>query len=157
MKKKIVFQIALLAALFGGAVYLWMSQTKAPDIEIVCSIHPPRVLRNANQGNRFQRQYNIAFAFNGKYDLSDVKVVQRDEWLTNKFAQPLWHIVPNTNAVPLKSIIYGQWTRGMKPAIAGARPEPLETNVVYRLIAKTRSSEGYCDFKLPALPQAAAR
>jgi hypothetical protein len=50
--------------------------------------------------------------------------------------------------VPVKSFFYGQFIGGMKPAIKGVRPEPLETNVTYRLFLTAGKIKGEHDFEL---------
>ena len=160
MTKKTVFQIVLLAVLLGGAAWLMAQFFKPGKIAIYCEIHPPRVNRWNNKNPRAAqnpRQFDVAFGLDRKYELTGVKVVALDEWTTNKDAIPLWHLVSETNSAPVKAIIYGQGIRGMHPAVKGARAQLLETNVAYRLMIEAGSREGECDFKLPALPQTAAR
>ena len=99
-------------------------------------------------------KFDVAFGFDQKCRLTDLKVVVLDEWTTNKQAHPLWHMVAASNSVPSKAVIYGQWIRGMRPAVLGKRAEPLEVNVTYRLLIEAGSRTGDCDFKLPALPAA---
>ncbi|MEI9864183.1 MAG: hypothetical protein WDN00_06450 [Limisphaerales bacterium] len=56
-------------------------------------------------------------------------------------------MVADTNAAPLKMFVYGQRVRGMKPAIAGARAEPLQPDVTYRLFVTAGSAKGQHDFE----------
>lgn len=119
-----------------------------------------RVRPNSPQAKRRaqeQNQFNIAFGFPEKYPLKEIKVVRLDQFTTNKYALPVWHLISESNSTPTKVIIYGQGIRGMHLALKGARPETLETNVAYRLLVTTPSTEGECDFKLNGVPETAAR
>ena len=46
---------------------------------------------------------------------------------------PLWHLVSDSNSVPVMTFFYGQNLRGLQPQVPGSRPQPLATNVAYRL------------------------
>jgi hypothetical protein len=158
MNTKTISQLALLVLLLGFAAWLMAQFFKAGKIPIYCEIHPPRINRSNNNnphpGND-RPQFDIAFGLDQRYELTSLKVVALDEWMTNKQAHPLWHLIAETNSAPVKAIIYGRWIQGMHAAIAGARPQTLQTNVAYRLLIQAGSSEGDCDFKLPAMPQLA--
>ena len=73
----------------------------------------------------------VSFALDGKYRLTSVKVVAASDYATNKYANPLWHLISDSNSVPTKAIVYGFPIKGMKPATPKARPEPLLPNVPY--------------------------
>ena len=89
----------------------------------------------------------MAFFFTAKYKLTSVKVVPLDALKTNKYAHPIWHLISDSNSVPVKSIIYGVPIRGMKPDVKGARPAALEPNVPYRLLVEAGSLKGEHDFQ----------
>lgn len=91
----------------------------------------------------------MAFDLDHPYRLTEVEVVQLSDWQTNKFTQPLWHLVSDSNSVPTKKFYYGVAIRGMKPAVANIWPEPLETNVTYRLFLTAGSVKGQHDFTPP--------
>jgi len=48
---------------------------------------------------------------------------------------------------PSEIFLYGQHIRGMKPEVPGARPEPLQPGVTYRLFVKSGSATGQHDFQ----------
>ncbi|MDD5140671.1 MAG: hypothetical protein PHY43_10480 [Verrucomicrobiales bacterium] len=150
MNKKTIFQIALLVVLASGGIYWLSGLFKPAKIQILCDIHPPRMLQRNPRPASASPQFDVAFGFDQKYRLTDLKVVVLDEWTTNKQAHPLWHMVSASNAIPTKAIIYGQWINGMHPAVLGKHAEPLQPNVNYRLIIEAGSRTGDCDFKLPA-------
>jgi hypothetical protein len=158
MNKKTIFQFVLLVLLLGVLAWIMAQFFKPGKIPVYCEVHPPRISRSNNNDPRTAqnpRTFDVAFGLDQRYELTSVKVVALDEWTTNKQAQPLWHLVSETNSAPVRAIIYGQRIRGMHAAVPGARPQMLQTNVAYRLLIQSGSREGECDFKLPALPQLA--
>jgi hypothetical protein len=97
----------------------------------------------------------ILFGFGGqRYRLTEIKVVPLDAWQTNHFILPVWDLNSTTNSVPMTAFSYGQRLRGMNPVVPGARPEPLQTNVTYRIFVWAGSRKGQCDFQLGGKPPA---
>src|ERR1700733_5932275 len=105
MTNKTIFQIILIAALLGGAIYFIEQFLKPGPIQIVSDIHVTRARRtNQNNSQSANRPaINIAFGLDQNYELTSVKVVPLDEWTTNKQAHPLWHLISETNSVPTKA------------------------------------------------------
>lgn len=91
---------------------------------------------------------SLIFGFNRQMKLTEIKLVPLAESQTNSRTLPLWHLVSDSNSVPVKSIFYGQSIRGLKPAVPGTRPQPLATNVTYRLIVEAGKIKGEHDFEL---------
>ena len=91
---------------------------------------------------------SLIFGINQKLKLTEIKVVPAAEFQTNENALPLWHIVSDSNSVPVSSFAYGKPIRGMRPAIKGASPQPLETNLTYLLIVTAGKIKGEHDFEL---------
>jgi hypothetical protein len=81
----------------------------------------------------------VLFGMEGKFKLS---------FQTNSETPPLWHLISDSNSAPVQQFTYGQHIRGMKPAFAGAEPEDLETNVMYRLIVSAGRIKGQHDFEI---------
>jgi len=97
----------------------------------------------------------ILFGFGGQlYQISEIKVVPLAAWQTNQTVSPVWHLVSNSRSAPMEFFRYGENVPGMKPAVPGARAEPLETNVAYRLFLRAGSYKGQCDFQLGGRPPA---
>jgi hypothetical protein len=96
----------------------------------------------------------ISFGFDHPLRLKELSVVPLLDWETNHFAQPLWHLISESNSVPVRYFVYGSRIRGMKPAVPGLDPEPLTTNVVYRLFVTAGKIHGQHDFQVgpPVLP-----
>ncbi|MGA2685453.1 MAG: hypothetical protein ABSF51_10410 [Verrucomicrobiota bacterium] len=98
----------------------------------------------------------ILFGFGGqRYQLSEIKIVPLAAWQTNQAVAPVWHLISTSRSAPVEFFRYGANLAGMKPAVPGARPEPLETNVTYRLLLRAGSYKGQCDFQLGGRPPAA--
>jgi len=91
---------------------------------------------------------SLIFGINQQLKLTDVKVVESDVYATNENAIPLWHLISDSNSVPVKQFHYGQFIGGMRPAVKGARPQALETNVTYRLILQAGSFKGEHSFDI---------
>jgi hypothetical protein len=95
----------------------------------------------------------VLFGFEGQsYRLSEIEVVPLAAWQTNHSTAPVWHLTAKGRSAPMEFFAYGQNIPGMNPAIPGARPEPLQTNVIYRLFARAGFAKGQCDFRLSGRP-----
>jgi hypothetical protein len=94
----------------------------------------------------------VAFDLAQNYRLTEIKIVPLAEWQTNHSVLPLWHLVSNPKSAPIRFFPYGQNIDGMKPAIPGAQPKPLETDVVYRLFLFAGSVKGQHDFRIGGRP-----
>ena len=90
----------------------------------------------------------LIFGSSRQLRITELKVVSLAGLATNKNVVPLWHLVSDSNSVPMKAFSYGQPIGGMRPAMNGVRPEPLETNVTYRLIVSAGKIKGEHDFEL---------
>jgi len=97
----------------------------------------------------------ILFGFGGqRYQLTEVEVVQLAAWQTNHAVLPAWHLIATSKSAPMEFFRYGQNLPDMKPAIPGAHPESLASNVTYRLLLRAGHFKGQCDFQLGARPPA---
>jgi hypothetical protein len=99
----------------------------------------------------------VLFGFGGQqYRLSEIKVVPLTAWQTNQAASPVWHLVSSWRSAPVEFFRYGENLPGMNSAVAGARPEPLQTNVTYRLFVRAGWLKGQCDFQPGGRPPVAS-
>jgi hypothetical protein len=103
-----------------------------------------RVRRNRGNGDL---PY-VLFGLEGRFKLTEVKVVPLASFQTNSDTPPVWHLVSDSNSPPVQQFVYGQRIRGMKPAFSGAEPEDLQTNVMYRLIVSAGRIKGQHDFEI---------
>jgi hypothetical protein len=90
----------------------------------------------------------LTFGLEGSFKLTEIEAVPLAEWQTNRHVLPVWHLISDSNSVPVQSFIYGQGIRGMKPAMPGAKPQPLQANVVYRLLVTAGKARGQHDFEM---------
>jgi hypothetical protein len=84
----------------------------------------------------------------GKLKLTEVKVVPLDSYKTNSATPAVWHLISDSNSIPVQRFFYGQRIWGMKPFAAGLPPQPLETNVTYRLFVVAGREKGEHDFEI---------
>jgi hypothetical protein len=141
-KKEIILVVALLVL---GAVYIhffthWFEK---PAIGIMASIRPNR----RPGGSPFM----VVFTLNCDYKLTSLKVLPMEDDKYNPLALPVWHLVSDSNSVPVKAFRYGQSIAGMKPALKGVHPDPLTPGMVYRLILSAGNATSYKDFKTQAV------
>jgi hypothetical protein len=147
-KKHLVLVLVVLVALFAYVRYFtdWFT----PDsIQIVHTLRAPMQSKRMRTRSAAENPNvnTVAFSLNGKFALTEVKVVSVTELATNKYAHAIWHLVSESNSVPTKGFAYGMSIQGMRPKVAGVRAEPLEPNVPYRLILTAGDVKGEYDFK----------
>jgi hypothetical protein len=104
--------------------------------------------RNLHPDARRGALPSLIFGVNYPLRFTELKVVPLAGFETNKDVVPVWHLVSDSNSVPVKAFSYGQFIGGMRPAINGVRAEPLETNVAYRLLVTAGKIKGEHDFEL---------
>jgi hypothetical protein len=114
------------------------------------TIHISHTYRNVRPRGRVisGEMPSLIFGLNRKLTLTDIRVVPAAAYQTNQNTLPLWHLVADTNSVPIGSFTYGSRIRGMKPVFKGEHAEPLATNVTYRLIVTAGNFKGEHDFEL---------
>lgn len=131
-----------------GTVYaVWFSDWFKPKtVEI---FHTWRQARPRNPVRvQAHPQPTLTFGINQKIRLDEITVVPVAALQTNDHPVPLWHLVSDSNSVPVKQFNYGQFIGGMKPAVKGVRPVQLQTNVAYRLLITGGKITGQHDFEL---------
>jgi len=143
MTKKNWLLLAVFAVLALVYVVYFTAWFKPKTVQIY---HTMRTLhfRKAKAG----ASPSLLFGINQKLKLTEVKVVPAAEFQTNPNTLPLWHLVSDSNSVPVNSFFYGKPIRGMKPAVKGANPQPLVTNVIYHLMITAGKFKGEHDFEL---------
>jgi hypothetical protein len=148
MTRKVWLLLGLAVVLGGLSLYLNKDWFATDHIQIY---HRSRPIR----GRFFRRRRGapddslvnpIVFGFDRKLKLTDLKVIPLSDLATNKYPQPIWHLVSDSNSAPVKAFMYGSRISGMHPAIKGAQPEPLEPGVKYRLFVETKQQKAQDDF-----------
>lgn len=140
--------LLILFAIGLAAIYVvWFSDWFKPKkMEIY---HTNRnVHANSGRGNALR---SLIFGVKPRSRITELKVVPLAEFETNKSAVAVWHLVSDSNSVPIKSFFYGEHIPGMRPAIRGDSAEALEPNVTYRLFITAGSVKGQHDFELKGL------
>ena len=136
--------VGVLVALAAAYVY-WFTDWFAPAT--VQIFHSSRSIRPRRHPDAVAMT-SLIFGLNRQLKLTEIKVVPLAAFRTNQGILPLWHVLSDSNSVPLKSFSYGQNIRGLRPAIKGARPQPLDTNTVYRMFVTAGKIKGEHDFEL---------
>ena len=148
MPKKQCFLLAVFVLLGVVYVCVFTSWFKHPTMQISSAAGA-----RANAGVRVKagsiNTAIVTFRLDRPYKLTEIKVVLLADWQTNKSAAPLWHLISDSNSIPIKAFPYGLAIRGMKPFASGAWPRPLEPNVTYRLFLTAGSIKGQHDFSAP--------
>lgn len=90
----------------------------------------------------------IAFYLIDKeYRLTSIKVISADEAATNKYPHAYWHLVSDSNSVPVTDFMYGGKVGGMKPKIAGLAARPLVAGGNYRIFVEAGKLKGEKNFQ----------
>ncbi|HEV2434597.1 MAG TPA: hypothetical protein VG077_01235 [Verrucomicrobiae bacterium] len=142
----------IIAALLLACIYVYhfTGWFKTKTIQISYTQRP-----SLSRGPARPGQPTILFGFGGQpYQLSEVEVVALDSGQINPATVPVWHLTADSRSAPVDFFRYGQNLPGMKPAVPGSHPEPLKTNVTYRLLVHAGSLGGQCDFQLGGRPPA---
>ncbi len=90
----------------------------------------------------------LIFGLNRPCRLTEIKVVPLAAYQINQSILPLWHLVSDSNSVPVNVFFYGQRIRGLKPEVPGTHAQPLTNGVTYRLIVTAGKFRGEHDFEL---------
>lgn len=146
MNKRNFLSIACLVIAAGAYIFFFTDWFRPHPIEIFHTSRPRAHYRRGHRVNAAPETPTVQFGLVGTYRLTEIKVVPLDQWKTNSAVLPMWHLVSDSNSVPVKFFRYGQRIRGMKPEVANSRAKPLELGTTYRLFVKAGSSEGEHDF-----------
>jgi len=156
-KKGIV--LSVIALLLGAAyIFLFTNWFNRETIQIMSHLRGNRPA-NIPRDLKSPPVYPVSFMLRSKYKLTSVKVVAAEEFATNKYAHPLWHLIPvsGSGSPPTKSFEYGGRVPGMKSALPGQHAEPLEAGVTYLLMVEAGKISGRTNFFTKEFAQRAAR
>lgn len=153
MNKKNFLLLLVCVALLGLAVYLMKDSFSQEPIHIAYSIRPAskarQTMANRRDAPSGKRGFNLSFALDQKVQLTSVKVFELEDALTNKYPHAIWHLISDSNSMPVKSFEYGLNIRGMRPNVKGAMATPLEPGKSYRLLVQTPEETAQRDFQIP--------
>ncbi len=143
-KNGIVLSVLLLV--LGGVYVTWFTDLFRTESLRIVAVPRPATNRQRQVDPNQPPVHPVSFTFNRKCELTAIKVVAADDLATNKFPVVLWHLVSDSNSVPTRSFIYGQPIKGMHPAVARMRPEPLAAGVKYVLKVEAGNTHGEVAF-----------
>ena len=133
-----------------GAIYIFNFTNLFHErrMEITTRIRPQLTRRGKGNAPAPPSNNSISFFLNGKYQLTSVKVVEENDFKTNKYPHAIWHLISQSNSVPTKAIFYGVTVDGMKPEIEKTKAEPLQPNVPYVLLVEAGDLKGQSTFRI---------
>lgn len=144
MTKKTIFLITCVLLLAALSLYLNRDWFRSDPIQIGDRSVPPRgwmARRTARDPSN-----PVIFLLNRQAELTSVEVVPLAELKTNQFAHPIWQLTSKSNSAPVNEFVYGMTVRGMKPAVQGAAPDPLQPGVKYRILIDSTDGKAQHDF-----------
>ncbi len=152
MPKKQLVLLIVASLLLAAYAYYFTDWFASENIQIVHSLRPVSASKRARgKSPEPNSAVNaVSFALDRKCKLTEVRVVPLAEFTTNKYAHSAWHLVSESNSIPVKAFVYGAFIRGMHPKFKGAHADPLEPDVTYRLFVNAGDLKGEHDFKTTA-------
>jgi len=146
MTRKVWTLIALAIMLGGFSFYLNKDWFAKDNIQIYHRSRPARAVLRRRKGGEEPDVNPIIFGFDRQLKLTCLKVIPLSAIKTNKYPQPVWHIISESNSVPTKDFTYGASISGMHSAVEGATAMPLEPGVPYRLYVEAGQFKKEHDF-----------
>jgi hypothetical protein len=138
--KFLIFVALILGAIYAYRFTDWFGEKK---IQIKYKVITGRGVAKSSPANPV-----MFYLMDREYRLTSIKVVAVDEAATNKYPHFYWHVVSDSNSIPLTDFMYGANVSGMKPKIAGLVPEPLKMGVNYRVFVEAGKIKGEKDFQV---------
>jgi hypothetical protein len=148
-KKGIVLIVVavVLAAVYVTAFTDWFHSPQIQILPQIRPVRPPKAKGGNAQANFDNSVYPVSFMLDRKHGITELRVVAVADEKTNKYPHALWHMISDSNSVPVKALTYGAPLPGMKPKTPKARPEPLEPNVPYHLYVEAGNFKGNVKFQ----------
>ena len=149
--------LSVIALLLAAAyIYFFTDWFSHETIQIISQVRPNRPA-NIPRDPKSPPVCPVSFLLRGKFKLTSVKVVAAEEFATNKYANPLWHLISDSNSPPTKSFEYGGKIPGMKPAVPRTHADPLEPEIPYLLLVEAGKMKGRTNFFTKEFAQRGAR
>src|SRR5277367_1646887 len=105
------WMLLILAVLLGGlSLYLNKDRFASDGIQIISMSRPSRFSPRA-QGD--SSVVPVLFGLNRRAKLTSVKVLAVSDLETNKHPRALWHLISDSNSIPVKEFFYGTQIHGM--------------------------------------------
>jgi hypothetical protein len=148
MPKKNLLPVIFLVALVAVYVIYFTDWFKPHRIHIFHTVREVRYRQAAGQPER-----SLIFGVDPRdIRLTEIKVVPLLDFEKNPQTLPVWHLVSDSNSVPVRQIVYGQRIRGMRPVVGGEQAGELDTNLDYRIFITAGRNTGQHDFRLGNTP-----
>jgi hypothetical protein len=149
MTRKQWMLVALAVLLGGVSLYINHDWFAKENIQIYHRSRPARAgfFRRGKRPDVQADTNPVFFSLGRQLKLTSLKVIPIREIETNKYPQPIWHLVSDSNSVPVKDLVYGVPIRGMRPSVKGATPDPLVPGVKYRLLIEAGAVKAEHDFE----------
>jgi len=145
MTKKVWTLLAVAAVLGGFSLYLNKDWFAKDNIQIFYRSRPARGF-SRRTSPEIAAVEPLLFFLNRKVKLTCLKVIPVFDLETNKHPQAVWHLVSESNSVPIKNFTYGTGIQGMRPAMKGTAPDPLLPGLQYRLFIEAGAEKAQRDF-----------
>lgn len=141
------WMLVVVAIVLGAASIYFNRDWFAKDhIQIFDRSRPARGRLASRRFARNPEINPIVFGFDRELRLTSLKVIPVSDIETNKYPHPIWELTTESNSVPIKEFGYGVRIRGMHPPVKGARPDPLQPGVKYRMLIEAGSQKAEHDF-----------
>lgn len=137
--------LALTVLLGSFSLYLNKDWFARDNIQIMHRSRPARgAFRRPGSDNPLIDP--ISFWFDRKVKLTSLRIIPVADIETNKYPQPIWYLISDSNSVPIREFTYGMRIQGMHPAMKGIAPDPLEPGVKYRMFVQAGKQSVQHDF-----------
>src|SRR5262245_39604197 len=110
-RKKLLSYGTAFLLLVGLYAYVYRDWFRAPEMQIFHRLSSGRPISRQTRTNQVSVGTSVAFGFDRSYQLKEVKIVSVGELASNNSARPLWHLVSDSNSVPVKGFVYGERIR----------------------------------------------
>ena len=110
MSKKTSFLIIVALTLATVYVFCFTDWLRTPTVKI---FHTSRNVSMRHHQGQDASAPNLIFGLNQTSQLTEIKVVPLMEYQANPNTLPLWHLISDSNSVPVKAFYYGQFIHGL--------------------------------------------
>ena len=149
-RNKVILSATILLAIAALYLYEYKDAIVGRPIQISHTMRLRLATMARRRNSKTSRNLPIipTFTLGQEYRLTSVKLIRLDEFKAKGYAHPLWELVSDSKSYPTSVFLYGREIPGMHPKVADLDPEPLETNVQYRLLLTAGRLKGEHDFTI---------
>ena len=132
----------------GLYAYVYRDAFRAKEIEITHRVVVGPPVRGLSRTNQNLKITQLVFGLDRKYELTEIKVIPVAALAAGTNAAPSWHVISDSNSIPVRVFAYGDHMRGLRTLVKKSRPLPLESNVAYRVFIRAGRATGQHDFSV---------